>query len=148
MLKYYIPGRDATDTMAKVGEDFPGIEFRIDDALAFYREITPEIESGKELLSVRFSFGKIRIPGGIDGIVGWHETDPDDKAYNVRLGTIRVPWFAIGHVKDFPARLARLDLYGSKHEMILDIESIYDCKLKPDDILSGYLLGELKRKQI
>ena len=146
MMKLYIPGPNKDDLVERVKNDFPNKNIKVDEELAFYDNLTPLIESGEELCTVRFRQDTVRIPGGKYGILPWIETNPEDKGYRKRIGNIRVPLVVIAEVKDFPEGFALLDEYSSKREMIADIGRIYGCKLKPEDILSGYALGELNRE--
>ncbi len=145
MMKLYIPGQDPSELVRKVERDFPGMKIKIDKELAFYDYLTSKIESREEICTVRFRLNTIRIPGGANGIVDWIETNPKDENYHKQLGTIRIPLVVVADLRSFPEGLALLDEYSSKKEMIKDIQKIYNSKLKPEDILSAYMLGELKK---
>ncbi len=121
------------------------MKIKIDNELAFYGYLTPKIKSKEEICTIRFRPNTIRIPGGANGIVDWIETSPTDKNYHKQLGTIRIPLVVVADLESFPEGLALLDDYSSKKKMIEDIQEIYGCTLKPEDILSGYMLGELRK---
>ncbi len=143
----YVPGPKPEDLVEKVMKDFPGLGITLDKQLAFYSYLTPLIESGKQLCTVRFTPGTIRIPALPYGMLPWIETDPDDETYRREIGIIRIPLVIVAEARSFPRGLALLDNYSSKREMIEDIQSIYNCTLKPDGVLSAYFIGEFERKE-
>ena len=147
MMQLYIPGQDSSELVNKVKRDFPGLEIKVDEELAFYNHLTPLIKSREEICTVRFRPNTVRIPGGEWGVVPWIETDPNDRNYRKQIGSIRIPLLVVADVESFPLGFVLLDEYSSKEEMIADIQDIYDCTLKQSDVLSGYILGELRRER-
>ena len=121
--------------------DFPDLGIRVDEELAFYKELTQKVRSREEAASVRFTRGKTRLPSGL--YLPWVETDPKDQSYKNTVGFVSVPLVLVSHVIDFPEKFALLDAYQSKREMIDDIESIYKTTLQPLDVISAYVIGNI-----
>lgn len=147
MMQLYIPGKDSSGLVKKIENDFPDLGIKVDEELVFYKHLIPLVESREEICTIRFRPNTVRIPGGEYGVLPWVETDPNDKSYRKQIGTIKIPLVVVADIQNFPLGFTLLDEYHSKEEMIADIQDIYNCILKPTDILSGYILGELRREK-
>ncbi len=144
MFQTYSLYGSLAELIMKVHKDFPDIDVHIDGELAFYDYLIPELESKKEILTIRFKQGMIRVPNVDNGSIPWVVINPDKS--RKQIGYADLGMLVVAHVRDFPLRLVRLDEYKTKKEMIEDIFKIYGHELQSEDILSGYLIAELHRK--
>ena len=69
--------------------DFPDADFRVDEEMLLYDEFISLLKNGEKTTTVRYSKGKIRIPGS--RVMPLYETNPDDKDYKKYLDRILFP---------------------------------------------------------
>jgi hypothetical protein len=120
--------------------DFPDADFRVDEEMLLYDEFISLLKNGEKTTTVRYSKGKIRIPGS--RVMPLYETNPDDKDYKKLIEDVMVNRLIIKRYDELNEIDGRNDGFSGRDELIVAIEGIYG-RILPEELVSIYHISSV-----
>lgn len=136
MKEYHITSN--LHEFARLKQDFPKYELKIDTELCMYDYFISWVESGKKTTIIRYARDKIRIPYGM--ILPLIETKKDDKEYKKQAGHITIDKLVVKSISELTDDDAIKDGFNNKDELLRTLEQIYGEILPFEHVSIYYIL--------